>query len=321
MIAGVAAGTTERRSDVHPNGRATTGGAVTVVIASRNRREELLRTIGRLRDLPERPEVLVVDNGSSDGTAGAVRRRFRGVEVLRMSRNLGAPARNVGVRAARTPYVAFSDHDSWWEPGALGRAASVLEDHPGLGLIAGRASAGDPGVPDEINAAPAETLLPADLWADRWAGLPGPPVLGFLACASVVRREAFLRVGGFSSVLFLVGEERLLAYDLAAAGWDLCYLEDIVAVCDPSPDRPSAQSRRRAELRNTVLTAWLRRPLPKAIGETANLAARAPLDGDCRMALAGALRRMPSAIAGRRRLPGRVETAARLIEGTSRPTP
>ncbi|HEV8219223.1 MAG TPA: glycosyltransferase family 2 protein, partial [Streptosporangiaceae bacterium] len=63
-------------------------------------------------------------------------------------------------------------------------------------------------------------------------------VLGFLACACVVRKEAFLRAGGFSQLLFFIGEERLLSYDLAAAGWARRYLPDVVAVHEPSATRP-----------------------------------------------------------------------------------
>src|SRR4051812_1458222 len=149
------------------------GPAVTVVIATRDRRDELLRTLGRLRELPERPPLIVVDNASSDGTADAVRARFPAVEVVRAARNLGAPARNLGVRAARTPYVAFSDDASWWEPGALHRAAEAFDAHPGLGLIAAHTLVGPARRPDPINAAMAGTPLPGA------PGLPGPPVLGF----------------------------------------------------------------------------------------------------------------------------------------------
>jgi hypothetical protein len=49
--------------------------------------------------------------------------------------------------------------------------------------------------------------------------LPGPPVLGFIACGGIVRRAAFLEVGGFNSRLGVGGEEELLAVDLTARGW------------------------------------------------------------------------------------------------------
>ena len=57
-----------------------------------------------------------------------------------------------------------------------------------------------------------EAMAASPLWEGG-----GAAVLGFLACACVVRKAAFVGVGGFSELLFFVGEERLLAYDLAAA--------------------------------------------------------------------------------------------------------
>ncbi len=115
---------------------------VTVVIATRDRRPELLRTLGRLHELPDRPPVIVVDNASADGSAAAVRDRYPAVTVRMLPRNAGAAARNTGVALAATPYVAFSDDDSWWEPGALSRAAAALDADPGLGLVAARTLVG-----------------------------------------------------------------------------------------------------------------------------------------------------------------------------------
>jgi GT2 family glycosyltransferase len=278
---------------------------LTVVIMTRNRRAGLLRTLDTLAKLPERPVVVVVDNGSGDGTAAAVRAEHPDVRVVPLGRNHGAVARTIGVHLARTPYVAFSDDDSWWEPGALTRAAELFDAHPRLGLIAARVLVGADRVPDPINAAMSGSPLPFE------PGLPGPSVLGFLACAAIVRRRAFLDVGGFSSLLFFVGEERLLAYDLAAAGWSRCYVPDVVAVHDPSAYRPSPRERRRTELRNLVLTAWLRRPAPVAMRKTASMGMRAVLDGDARAALLAAALRMPAALLQRRPVPAAVESGIR----------
>jgi GT2 family glycosyltransferase len=281
---------------------------VTVVVATRDRCDELSRTLKNLTTLPEQPEVVVVDNGSTDGTTELVEAEFPQVRLLRLSSNMGAPARTVGVCAADTPYVAFSDDDSWWEPGALARAAEAFEEHPRLGLIAARTLVGPERTEDPINAAMANTPLPPD------SDLPGPPVMGFLACAAVVRRCAYLEAGGFDPLLFFVGEERLLAMELAARGWGLCHLPSVVAVHEPSQLRPPSRSRHRTELRNTLLTAWLRRPAVVALAETARLGAAALHDTDARAALAGALHRAPAALGDRRPLPPRVERAVRLIE-------
>ena len=148
----------------------------------------------------------------------------------------------------------------------------------------------------------------------RTPGLPGPPVLGFLACAAVVRRRAYLEAGGFHPVLFLVGEEQVLAMDLAARGWALAYVPEVVAVHEPSPHRPPARHRIRVELRNALLTAWLRRPVALALGRTVRLARAAVRDADARAALAAALARLPAAVAHRRPVPPHVEQAVRALE-------
>jgi glycosyltransferase involved in cell wall biosynthesis len=102
---------------------------ITVVVATQNRREELLRSLPR----HEAPVVLI-DNGSTDGTPQAVREQLPHVQVVEVGRNLGATARTVGDAVPALPYVAFADDDSWWAPGCLERAADLLDAHPRLGL-------------------------------------------------------------------------------------------------------------------------------------------------------------------------------------------
>jgi GT2 family glycosyltransferase len=165
----------------------------------------LLTTLGHLRALPEKPKIVVVDNASSAGTVEAVRHRYPGVEVIPLDENRGAAGCNVGVKCVDTPYVAFSDDDSWWAPGSLARAADLLDAHARLGLLAAGTLVGPEEREDPICAEMATSPLPAE------SDLPGPPVLGFLACAAVVRRSAYLEVGGFDPRLLIGGEEELLA--------------------------------------------------------------------------------------------------------------
>ena len=283
-------------------------GDVTVVIATRNRCPELVRTLRELGRLTPPPPVVVVDNGSTDGTAQTVREEFPGVTVLALRRNHGAPARNLGVLATRTPYVAFSDDDSWWAPGALQRATEALDAHPRLALVAARTLVGPTERPDPVNSLMAASPLP------RSPDAPGPAVLGFLACSAVLRKRAFCDVGGFSRLLFFVGEERLLAYDLAAAGWELAYLQNVVAHHHPSAHRPDPGRRRTAEQRNEVLTAVLRRPLRVAVAAGAALARESVHDAPARRALGQTLLRLPAALRERAPLPPAVEEQVRLLE-------
>jgi len=284
-----------------------TSGRVAVVIITRDRASELRRTLTRLERLPERPSVVVVDQGSRDGTAAMVQRRFPAVRLIRLDGDRGAAGRTVGAAAVDVPYVAFCDDDSWWQPGALARAERLLDQHPSLALVAGRVLLGSEQRLDEACAEMAASPL------GRGPELPGPRVLGFIACGAIVRREAFLSVGGFSSRLGIGGEEQLLATDLAAAGWQLVYRDDVVAHHHPSPRRD--RERRRAQgVRNRLWFAWLRRQRRAALRITLAAAAAAVRD---RRARAGALRALKGggwAIAGRRPVPDWLERDLRRLE-------
>jgi GT2 family glycosyltransferase len=268
----------DRRAPRPPARRSTLpDGRVSVVIATRDRCDTLLETLGRLARLPERPRLVVVDNGSQDGTADAVRRLARGVVVVEPGFDLGAAARSLGVLQTRTPYVAFSDDDSWWEAGALARAADHLDRCPPLAIVAARVLL--PGGRLDAVARVMGQGAPPSL-----PGLPGPEVHGFLACGAVVRRDAFLSVGGFHPRLGVGGEEELLATDLLRAGWRLAYAPDVVAHHHPSPLR-NGRRRRELERRNRLLVRWLREPLGAAVAASFHEAGRALREPESRRAL------------------------------------
>src|SRR5205807_3226697 len=128
-------------------------------------------------------------------------------------------------------YVALCDDDVWWTPGSLAHAADLFDAHPRLAVVTARVLVGPDETEDPICRVLAESPVPAE------PGMPGPPLLGFLAGASVVRRSALVEAGGFQPRLFIGGEEELLAADLVARGWWLCYVPDIVVHHYPSTQR------------------------------------------------------------------------------------
>jgi GT2 family glycosyltransferase len=279
---------------------------VAVVIATRNRGSELLGTLARLRALHEQPPIVVIDNGSTDGTAELVRAHCPGVQVVGLRRNHGAAARTIGARLLDSPYVAFSDDDSWWAPGALSRAVDLLDRHPRLAVVAARVLVGPDRRLDPVCQEMAHSPLPP---ADD---LPGPSVLGFIACGAVVRRAAFLEVGGFDIRLGVGGEEELLAVDLAARGWGLAYVEEVVAYHHPSPSRDPS-GRRRVQIRNALWSAWLRRPLGGAARQTAHLAALALHQPGAWSGILLALVGLPWVLRERRPVHSELEAALRTL--------
>ncbi|MFD7511724.1 glycosyltransferase family 2 protein [Streptomyces sp. NPDC059853] len=284
---------------------------VTVAIITHDRRRELLHTLDRLAGLPERPPVIVVDNGCTDGTAGAVAERHPEVTVLRPGANLGAVGRNLAARQVRTPYLAFCDDDTWWEPGSLARAVAVLDAHPRVATLTARIVVEPDGREDPIVPELRDSPLP------RPTGLPGPALGSFLAGATVVRTEAFRRAGGFSPRLWLGGEEELLAADLMAAGWWLVFDEKMLIHHRPSALRDP--TRRRADgIRNTLWFTWLRRPPRAALRRTVQVLAGVPRDRITARALARALAGAPWVLHDRRPVPAGVEQRLAALETAQR---
>jgi GT2 family glycosyltransferase len=285
----------------------TDEGRVGVVVLTYNRRHDVTRTLARLCALPSAPRLVVVDNGSTDGTAAALAAAFPGVEVLRLPRNVGAAGRNAGARRLDTPYVAFCDDDTWWAPGALAHAARLLDAHPRLALVTGTVLVEPGGRLDPTCLEMARSPLPGD------AQLPGRPVLGFLCAATVVRRDVFLAVGGFEPRFFLGGEESLLAIDLAARGWQLAYVHGLVVHHQPSTRRHSRR-RRRLLLRNALWCAWLRRPLGSALRVTATILGARYRDPVLVPAVVEALAGVPWVLSERRVIPDEVDRGLRLLD-------
>jgi GT2 family glycosyltransferase len=271
---------------------------VSVVVATRDRWPDLERSLPH----HEAPVVLV-DNGSRDRTVESVRAGFPEVQVVTAGENLGAVGRNVGVATVATPYVAFADDDSWWAPGALERAADLFDAHPRLALLAGRILVGPEERLDPVCAEMAHSPLP------RAVDLPGPPVLGFVACGAVVRRSAFLEAGGFDPVVHFPGEEERLALDLVARGWGLAYVDAVVAHHHPSGTRHPSRQRQALETRNALLTAVMRLPWPTVLSSYASVVTTPP----GRRGAWQTLRRLPAALRRRHVVPPEVLRLRRLL--------
>jgi GT2 family glycosyltransferase len=294
---------TLRATTGHPVPERECSRDVAVVVVSRNRRDDLLASLPR----HEAPVVLV-DNASTDDSVAAVREAHPEVTVLALDRNVGARARTVGAAQAGTPFVAFADDDSWWAPGDLARALAIMRAHPGLALLNAKILVGpeerlDP-VCEEMRRSPLGTA----------ADLPGPSLLGFVACAALVRTEAFAAVDGFDPVVRFPGEEERVALDLAAAGWGLAYVDTLTVHHRPSPRRDAPGPRQAAIWRSKLLTAVMRMPWRDVAAQLAGaVRTRRGLQGLWR-----ALPDVPAALRRRRPVPAAVLSDLRLLAGGAR---
>jgi mycofactocin system glycosyltransferase len=210
---------------------------VTVVIPVRDRPAALARLLGALRADPgtARLPVVVVDDGSTRPV------ELVGVDVVRHPVAQGpAAARNAGLRAVRTPFVAFLDSDCVPSPGWLGRLRSQFDD-PRLAVVAPRivalADTGHGWVSAYEAAASALDMGPEPAPVRPLSAVP------YVPSAALVARRAALG-DGFDETM-QVAEDVDLVWRLAAAGWRVRY-DPAARVAHEHPARAGQWLRRRA---------------------------------------------------------------------------
>jgi glycosyltransferase involved in cell wall biosynthesis len=151
---------------------------------------------------PERYEVIVVDNGSIDRSAAIAGRFASRVLILREARRGASAARNVGIRAARHPYVAFTDADCVPDPGWLRELVAAATGPDAADLVGGRIVAHAPR-------SAVETFAASLMDQERAIRVYRPPSV--VTANLIVRRTLFDTIGFFDESLRR-GQDVDLAY-------------------------------------------------------------------------------------------------------------
>jgi len=247
--------------------------AVSIVIVNWNTRELLRACLSSIphamRDGDEagavshQIEVIVVDNGSHDGSAEMVARAFPHVRLLINERNVGfAAANNLALRDAHGRYLLLLNSDTVVRPGAVEAMAAYMDAHPELGAVGPRLLNADGSVQLSAHDFPrldhdAVMLLDVKHWpligavARRFAQRAYGPrheqtrtVDWVSGACLVLRREALRQVGVLDEAYFFFFEESDLCYRLSERGWRTAFLAnaEVIHMGGQSRDRAPAAS-------------------------------------------------------------------------------
>ncbi|MBK9053179.1 MAG: glycosyltransferase family 2 protein [Chloroflexi bacterium] len=205
-----------------------------IIIPHYNGQQHLETCLGSLRrqTCPDF-EVLLVDNGSTDGTQAYVQAEFPEVRLIELGRNFGfTGACNAGFAAATSPILILLNNDTETHPHWLENILDAFDRHPEVGSIASRMMLFDRR--DHFHTA-------GDFV--RWDGTPGNRGVWqkdegqyddeeyvFSACggAAAYRREVLEQVGYLDDAYFFSCEDVDLGWRINLAGWRVLYLPTAV---------------------------------------------------------------------------------------------
>lgn len=237
---------------------------IAVGIVSWNTRD-LLRTCLRTVLEQEPDQVVVVDNGSHDGSPDMVRREFPRVQVVVNPHNPGfGAAANQTFALTRAPHLLLLNGDTQARPGGLRAIAGYLDAHPRVGVLGPRLIHPDGRLQSSCSTFP-NPLVPLvkskgltrligripvlrDRVLDTWRHDEPRRVPWVVGAALAIRREAFQAVGGFDESFHLYFEEPDLCRRMLTAGWETHFapVTEVIHV-------EGASTRQR---RDDVLWAW-----------------------------------------------------------------
>jgi GT2 family glycosyltransferase len=216
---------------------------VTVVIVSYNTRELLSAALKRLlASTGVSLDVVVVDNGSHDGSPAMVERDFPSVRLVRNADNRGfAAANNVALAGSVSPVWLLLNPDTLVEPDTVARLRAALLADATLGIVGPRVLNADgslqscgywyPTLLREVRLSKNVNRLLRRLVGDD---VPGPPpdaptdVDWVDGCCLMVRRDAACDVGLMDEQYFLYGEELDWCRSVRRAGWRIRTVPDAV---------------------------------------------------------------------------------------------
>jgi GT2 family glycosyltransferase len=186
-------------------------------------------------------DVVVVDNGSVDGSQEMLREKFPQVQIIQNDQNVGlGRASNQGIEGTLGKYILLLNNDTVVNGPSFDAMVRFLDDHPDAGAVGGKIFNPDGTVQscyNNFSTLTEEFLIATRLGELFWDGYPANVndnqlrVVGWISSACLMlRREALSKVGLLDEEYFIYGDEADLQYRLKESGWKVYYLPDSTIV-------------------------------------------------------------------------------------------
>ncbi len=178
-------------------------------------------------------EVIVSDDGSTDGSVALLRERYPDVQVVALARNMGfCAAANAGLRASRGEFIALINNDTELDPRCLEELVGAMRADPGVGICAAKMMYyDDPAVVNSAGHACGSDGVVVEIgrgWRDgEWFG-QAREVLGACGGGALYRRRMLAEVGLFDPDFIMSFEDADLDWRAQWAGWRARYVPTAV---------------------------------------------------------------------------------------------
>jgi GT2 family glycosyltransferase len=209
----------------------TSGPLVSVIIPNWNGRKFLAECIDSLKEQTFQDfETILVDNGSTDGSAELAEERYGGfLRIIRNSNNLGfTGGNNIGIQAARGEFIILLNNDTWTEPTWLEELVKAIGPDPRVGMWASKVysyfqrdqieAVGELIYWDGLNRARGQYEQDRGQYEEK-EEIFFPP-----GCGGMYRKRVFDEVGLFDEDFFAYGDDAEIGIRARMAGWRCFYV-------------------------------------------------------------------------------------------------
>lgn len=237
---------------------------VSLVTICWNRKAEICESLRRIKEIDyNKLEIIVVDNCSTDGTIEAIESEFPEVRLIKMFKNIGIEAYDIGFKNARGKYIVILDDDSFPQKNAVRKMVEKFERDEKLGVVAF-------DVRNYYNYDEVKIQEQKDDGKDT-AAESDNYIMAFNGAGAGVRRDVLEKIGFYPEEFFLYWNEQDTAFRILDLGYKIKFFADVISYHKYSPKNRSSWRAPFYYTRNAFFLVWKNYSYGKVINKTLEL--------------------------------------------------